>query len=150
VLEATIATLNPVMRSIAAIFAGIAAFFAVGGIAFGAIYVALVYLLPRPVDLLEFNVNAGLGFLVIVAVGSIASGFVTARTAERARFLHSAVAFVLLSALRRAYMLWGPDTFIWDDGDWGTIQLMVIASLPFFSLGTWLGSRKREQVEKSA
>jgi hypothetical protein len=44
VLEDTIATVNPVMRSIAAIFAGIAAFFAVGGIAFGAIYVALVYL----------------------------------------------------------------------------------------------------------
>ena len=85
-----------------------------------------------------------------VAVGSIAGGFVTARTAERARFLHSVVVFGLLSALRRAYMLWGPDANPWDAGDWDTIRLMAIASLPFFSLGTWQGFRKRRRAERSA
>jgi len=137
-----------IVNSIEAIVAGLATFFVAGGIVFSAIYLSLVYLLPQPHawKILRLNVEGALGFLVSVAVGSIVGGYVTSRVVKRARLIHSAIVVVLLYGLHEGYILWGPDTF-WDTL-YGPLLEAVLVCLPFFMLGTWMGSRKQRQVEK--
>ena len=130
------------MRSIVAIFAGLAAYFAVGGMMFGIIYIVLVYILPKPGDLLAFNLNILWGFLVGEAVGSIASGYVISRVASRARYINSAIVIVLLSAMRQGYILWGPNTRWALEDD--PLLPTILVCLPFLALGIWIGSRKRK------
>lgn len=144
---ATVATVNPVTRIIVAIIVGLGAFFAAGGIVFGAIYLGLAYLLPKPDDLLVFNLNLLWGLLVGEAVGSIVSGYVAARVARRAQFIHSGVVIALQCALRRGYILWGSGAEWYLTFD--PFLLTFLVCLPFFVLGTWVGSRKRKQVERS-
>jgi hypothetical protein len=136
-----------VASSIAAIILGLAAFFAAGGIMFGAIYLGLVYLLPKPEDLLVFNLNLLSGLLVGEAAGSIVSGYVAARVARRAQFFHSAVVIALLCALRQGYIFWGSDTGWYLTFDPSLLTFLVC--LPFFSFGTWMGFRKRKLIERS-
>ena len=109
-LDATTARMKSGMRSIVTILAGLAAYLAVGGIVFGAIYIGVLYILPKPGDLLVFNLNISWGFLIGEAVGSIASGYVIFRIASRARYINSSIVILLLIAMRQGYVLWGPNT----------------------------------------
>lgn len=146
---ARIATVNPVTRSVITIFAGLTAFFAAGGIVLGTMYVGLAYILPQHNDwkTLRLNAEGALSFVASVVVGSIIGGYVVARVAKHARFIHSVVVIALLYALHRGYVLWGPDTE-WDR-IFSSFPLVVFICLPFFVLGTWIGSRKRKQIERS-
>lgn len=142
--------MNAIIRfitgSVVAVSKGLVTFFAAGGIMFGAIYIGLVYILPKPGDLLVFNLNISWGFLVGEVVGSIASGYVMFRIASRARYINSAMVIALLSAMRQAYVLWGPNTPSALEDD--PLLPTILVCLPFFVLGAWMGSRKREQIEK--
>jgi branched-subunit amino acid ABC-type transport system permease component len=135
-----------VVSSVVAVIAGLVAFFAAGGIAFGAMYVFFFYLWPKPNSWTELvnNINLVLCFLVGAAVGSILGGFVIARVARRGQFIHSTVVIALLYALQWGYILWGPRT-LWDVL-YGPLPT-ALGCVPFFALGTWIGSRKRRQVE---
>jgi hypothetical protein len=134
--------------SIVAISKGLAAYFVAGGVVFGAIYFVLVYLLPKPDDwvVLRSTLNLLWGLLIGEAVGSIASGYVMFRIVSRARYINSAMVIALLSAMRQAYVLWGPNTpwALEDD----PLLPTILVCLPFFVLGAWMGSRKRGQIEK--
>ena len=135
------------MGSVLAIIAGLAAFFAAGAIVFGAMYVFFFYLWPKPTSWMTLvnNVNMMLCFLAGAAAGSIVGAYVTARFTRRYHFIHSAVVIALLYALLKAYILWGPHT-LWDT--FYDPLPTALGYLPFFALGTWIGSRKRGEVEK--
>lgn len=135
------------MCSIAAIFASLAAYFAVGGVMLSAIYIMLVYILPKPGDLLVFNLNLLWGLLVGEAAGSIASGYVMFRIARRSRVINSAMVIALLSAMREGFILWGPNT-PWELRTDPLLQTLLVC-LSFFVLGAWMGARKRKQIERS-
>jgi hypothetical protein len=138
-----------VANSIAAIIAGFAAFFAAGGIAFGAMYVFFFYLWPKPTSWMGLvnNVNLELCSLVGAALGSIVGGYVTARVAKRNQFIHAAVVIAMLSALDQVYILWGTDTQWTLPFD--RLLPTILGYVPFFVFGTWIGSRKRKQIERS-
>ncbi len=146
-LDATTEKMNSGICSTVAILAGLAAYFTFGGIMFGAIYIVLTYILPKPGDLLVFNLNISWGFLAAEAVGSIASGYVMFRIASRARYINSSIVILLLIAMRQGYVLRGPNTpwALEDD----PLLPTILVCLPFFVLGAWMGSRKRKQIERS-
>ncbi len=139
---------KPRLRSsILAIVAGLTAFFFAGGIVFGAIYLALVYLSqPSSWMTLRLNVEGAYGFLASVTVGSIVGGCVTSCVAKSARFVHSVVVFGILCALHQVYISWGPDT-LWDT--FYSPLLTALGCLPFFALGAWIGIRKRERSKST-
>jgi len=86
-----------------------------------------------------------LSYLVGAVVGSVVGGYVTARVAKRNQFIHSVVVIAMLSALLWRFSRPGKDF----DAFWITVELTVLASL-LLLLGTWMGSRKRKQIERSA
>lgn len=148
--------------SIKVIGAGFAAFFVVGGGVLGTTYIALVYLLPRPSQWaeLELNVSGMLGVLLAVAVGAGAAGYMVARTAHCAPFRHSALLAILLAAMHFVCLYREFGTF-WDmfaDLSWTPIPMLnkfigAIASLfiysPVIVLGTLIGLRKhRGRMER--
>jgi MFS family permease len=134
--------MNSGTRSVVAIVAGLAAFFAAGAIVFGVCYVVVIHILPQPDDwrTLRTNVEGMLGFQVSVAIGSIVGGYITSRVAGRARFVHSLGVIAVLVAMRQGYILWGPHT-LWDEM-FGPVREAALVCLPFFALGTWLGACK--------
>ncbi len=146
-LDAATAKMNSGLCSIVTILASLAAYLAVGGFTLSAIYIMLVYVLPKPDDLLVFNLNLLWGLLVSEAAGSIASGYVMFRIARRRRVMSSAVVIALLIAMREGYILWGPNT-PWELRTDPLLQTLLVC-LSFFVLGAWLGARNRKQIERS-
>jgi nucleoside permease NupC len=131
----------------AAIAAGSVAFFAVGGLVFGATYLILPLILPKPegVARLAEGLYVVWCWLFGAVAGSIVGGYLTARVAERNQFIYAAVVVAMLIAL--FWWITGPnrDTF----GSSLAVDLTVIVSL-LFLLGTWMGYRKRKQFSASS
>jgi uncharacterized membrane protein (DUF485 family) len=127
---------------LAAIVAGLAAFFASGAIVLGVTYVVLVYLIPQQNDwkILRLNVEGGVGFMISLVVGSVVGGYVIVRVDKHAPVFHSAVVIALYFALHWGYVLWGPRT-TWDTF-FGPFLLPDLVCVPFFMLGAKMGSRK--------
>jgi hypothetical protein len=125
------------------------AFFAVGGIAFGAMYVFFFQLWPEPTSWMELvnNINLELCFLAGAVAGSIVGGYATARVAKHNQFIHCALVIAMLSGLDQGYILWGPVSQ-WDL-PFNLLWATILGYAPFFVLGTWMWSRKRVQVEKT-
>ena len=145
-LDAATAKMTSGICSIVALLASIVAYFAVGGTIFSGIYITLVYILPKPSDVLVSNLNLLWGLLVGEAVGSIASGFVMFRIARRSRIISSAVVIALLGAMREGYILWGPNT-PWELRIEPPLQMLLVC-LSFFALGAWMGDKQTKTDRK--
>lgn len=131
---------NANLRTIVAVLAGVVAFLVVCGVVFGSIYLVLVYVLPRPEDLLVFNLNVTWGFLIAMAIGSIAGGYSSSRLATHAKYMSGSAVIVVLSALHEGYVLCGPHHG--RDLPFEPILPTICGCLPFFAVGIWMGSRK--------
>ena len=134
-----------VTNSIAAIAAGFGAFFAAGGVVFGAMYVVFFYVLPKPTEwaTLVNNGRLALSYVIGVALGSAVGGYVIARIARRNQFVHSAAVASTLIALVWWY------TQPYDGETVLAISLATVLLCLLFFLATWMGSRKRKQIERS-
>ncbi len=151
-----------VSDSVRTVAAGLAAFIAVGVVVFGVLY-GVVYLWSMS------NVWADLLYMytgpIAIAVGLVSAGYVVAKIAHRAPFIHSASLVALLALVHAAYRRWGPETLS-DDlvpaivSTFGPhittretllIEIFlvetVLVCLPFAMLGTWIGLRKRRGRE---
>jgi hypothetical protein len=148
--------------SIRTIAAGLAAFIAVGGVVLGALYL-LVLLLAGLAEwpVLALNVGMMCAFPLAVAAGLVSAGYVVAKIAHRAPFIHSASLVALLASVHGAYRYWGTET-VADDllplilmtsglhlttREALLIETLLIETLlvclPCTMLGTWIGLRKR-------
>lgn len=96
-----------VSDSVRTVAAGLAAFIAVGVVVFGVLY-GVVYLWSMS------NVWADLLYMytepIAIAVGLVSAGYVVAKIAHRAPFIHSASLVALLALVHAAYRRWGPET----------------------------------------
>jgi Na+-driven multidrug efflux pump len=137
-----------VTNSIAAIAAGFGAFFAAGGVVFGAMYVILPYLLPKPegVARLAEGLYVLWCWLFGAVAGSTVGGYVTSRVAKRNQFIHSAVVIAML-VVPFWWIFW-PGKYL-DAFALSIEAELTVAACLFFLLGTWIGSRKRKQIERS-
>jgi hypothetical protein len=144
ILDGIIAAMTPALRSFVAVIVGVAAFFAACGIMLAATLEGLEPLLTKPDNgIVIFLFYFCSGILVGVPMGSIVSGYITARIAKRTYFIHSAAVVALIAVLNRAYIMWTFDPIGLRDFYHTISVYMIVGGMPFFALGTWMGSRKR-------